>query len=88
MFLSTAKEMWDTLNVMYENEKNPSSVFEIYERMFELKQEDQFVPDEELKRLIDELEKHQPAVIDAATLRRYRQDLAVLKFLSGLSPPL
>jgi len=27
MFLSTAKEMWDTLKVMYE--KNPSRVFEI-----------------------------------------------------------
>ena len=37
MFLTTAKKMWDTLTVMYENEKNPSSVFEIYERMFELK---------------------------------------------------
>jgi len=33
MFLTTAKEMWDTLRVMYENEKNPSSVFEIYEHL-------------------------------------------------------
>jgi len=23
MFLTTAKEMWDTLKVMYDNEKNP-----------------------------------------------------------------
>jgi len=37
MFLTTAKEMWDTLKVMYENEKNPSRVFEIYECLFELK---------------------------------------------------
>ena len=28
---------------------------------------------------------HYPAVTDAATLREYRQDLAVSKFLSGLS---
>ena len=34
MFLPTAKEMWDTLNVMYGNEKNPSRVFEIYECLF------------------------------------------------------
>jgi len=40
---------------------------------------------DELKGLIDELEIHQPAVTDAATLSGYRQDLAVLKFLSGLS---
>jgi len=44
MFLTTAKEMWDTLKVMYENEKNPSRVIEIYERLFELKQGDKFVP--------------------------------------------
>jgi len=37
MFLPTAKDMWDTLKIMYENEKNPSRVFEIYERIFELK---------------------------------------------------
>ena len=37
MFLTTAKEMWDTLKMMYENEKNPWRVLEIYERMFELK---------------------------------------------------
>ena len=65
-------------------------VFEIYERLFELKQGDKFVPKfyDELKNLIDELELHQPAVIDAATLSRYRQDLAVSKILSVLSPTL
>ena len=31
---------------------------------------------------------HQPAVTDATTLRGYRQDLAVSKFLSGLSSSL
>ena len=39
MFLTTAKKMWNTLKVMYGN-KNPSRVFDIYERMFELKQGD------------------------------------------------
>jgi len=41
-----------------------------------------------LKGLIDGLEMHQLFVTDAATLRGYRQDLAVSKFLSGLSPTL
>jgi len=40
MFLPTAKDMWDTLKVIYENENNLSRVFEIYERLFELKQGD------------------------------------------------
>ena len=90
MFLNTAKDMWDTLKVVYENEKNPSRVFEIYECLFEVKHGDRYVPDlyEELKSLVDELEMHQPVVTDAATLRGYYQDLAVLKFISGLSPTL
>jgi len=64
---------------MCENEKNPSWVFEIYERLFELKQRDRSVFEfyGELKSLFDELEMHQPAVNDAATLREYRQDLTV-----------
>jgi len=67
---------------MYANEKNPSRVFEIYERLFELKQGDKYVTEfyGELKGLIDELEMHQPAVTDATTLRGYRQDLAVSNF--------
>jgi len=42
----------------------------------------------ELETLVDELEMHQPAVTNTATLRGYRQDLTVSKFLSGLSPTL
>jgi len=72
--------------VMYGN-KNPSRVFEINEPLFELKHGDRSVLEfyRELKGLIDELNMHQPAVTDAATLRGYHQDLAVSKFLSGLS---
>ena len=73
---------------MYGNENNPSRVFKIYELMFELKQGDRFVPEfyGELKGLIDELEMYQPSITNATTLREYLQDLAVPKFLSGLSP--
>ena len=82
MFLSIVKEMWDTLKVMYENEKNLSRVFEIYKGMFKLKQGDRSVTEfyRELKSLIDELEMHQRVVTDAVTLRGYLQDLAVPKF--------
>jgi len=71
MFLPTAKDMWDTLKVVYENEKNPSKVFEINERIFELKQGDRSVHEfyGEVKNLIDELEMHQSSVTNAATLR-------------------
>jgi len=86
MFLATA--IWDTLKVMYGNEKNSSRVFEIYKRLFDLKQRDRFVHEfyGEPKGLIDELEMHQLAVTDAVILRG--QNLTVSKFLSGLSPTL
>jgi len=75
---------------MYGNEKNPSRVFEIYERLFELKQSERSVPKfyGELKGLIDELDMHQPAVTDAVTLMGFHHDLAVSKFLSCLNPTL
>ena len=71
MFLPTAKEIWDTLKLMYCNKKNLSRVFEIYEQLLDLKQGDRFVPEfyGELKGLIDELDMYQPAVTNAATLR-------------------
>ena len=49
--------------MMYGNGKNPSRVFEIYERLFELKQGDKSVAKfyRKLKGLIDELEMHQPS---------------------------
>ena len=55
--------------------------------MFELKQGEKYVPEfyGELKSLIDELVMHQHVVIDTATLRRCRQDLAVSKFMFDLS---
>jgi len=54
MFLLTAKDMWDTLKVMYGNENNSSRVFEIYE------DGNRSVPEfyGEVKSLIDELEMH------------------------------
>ena len=66
--------MWDDRKKMYRNEKNSSMVFEIYERLFKIKQGDRFMLEfyGELNSLIDELEMHQPAVTNAAALSRYR----------------
>ena len=87
MFLFTAKKMWDTLKVMYENEKNLSRVLRFISTCLSSSREINLCLNfyGELKSLIDELEMHQPLITDAATLRRYHQNLAVLKFLFGLS---
>ena len=54
MLLTTANNMWDTLKVMHDNEKNLSKVFEIYEHLFELKQGDRSMSEfySELKGLM------------------------------------
>jgi len=71
MFQTTAKDMRDTLKVMYGNEENPLRIFEIYEHLFELKHGDRSVPEfyGELKGLIDELEIHQSSVTDGSRVK-------------------
>ena len=59
---------------MHENEKNPSRVFDIYKRLFELQHGDRSMPEfyGELKSMIDELEMHQHVVTDAVAPWGYR----------------
>jgi len=77
-----------TLKDIYENEKNPSRVSEIYMILFELKQGDRSVPEfyGEVKGLIDELEMHKPSVTDAATLRGYVRILQCQSFYLAQRP--
>ena len=49
--------------MMYGNEKNLSKVFEIYERLFELKQGDISILYGEIKSLINKLKMHQSALL-------------------------
>jgi len=39
-----------------------------------------------LKGILDDLDVHQPLIIDLRVLKGYCEDLAVAKFLSGLNP--
>ena len=79
MFLTTGKEMWDTLKVMYGNDKNPSRVLR------SMKQGEKSVPESygERRSLIDELEMHHPVVTNAATLRGIVKDFTMSKFMSA-----
>ncbi|KAL0379315.1 UNVERIFIED_CONTAM: Retrovirus-related Pol polyprotein from transposon RE2 [Sesamum radiatum] len=86
MFLTTAKDMWDTLHDMYSNEKNISRVFELYEKLFSLKQDGRsvFAYFTSLKGTADEILLYHPLSCDAQTRKNQCEDFLLAKFLSGL----
>ncbi|KAL0336490.1 UNVERIFIED_CONTAM: Retrovirus-related Pol polyprotein from transposon RE2 [Sesamum radiatum] len=86
MFLTTAKAMWDALHDMYPHEKNISRVYELYERLFSLKQDGRAVSDyfALLKGTSDEILLYHPLSCDARTRKSRWEDFLVAKFLSGL----
>ncbi|PIN01521.1 hypothetical protein CDL12_25970 [Handroanthus impetiginosus] len=93
MFLTSAKEMWDALHDMYSQEKNVSRVFELYEKLFSLKQDgsdarlltDYFAS---LKGAADEILLYHPLGCDLQTQKLQWNEFLVAKFLSGLNPSL
>ncbi|KAL0293790.1 UNVERIFIED_CONTAM: hypothetical protein Sangu_3231200 [Sesamum angustifolium] len=78
--------MWDALHDMYSHEKNISRVFELYERLFSLKQDGRAVSDyfALLKGTSDEILLYHPLSCDAQTRKAQWEDFLVAKFLSGL----
>ncbi|KAG8373563.1 hypothetical protein BUALT_Bualt11G0037500 [Buddleja alternifolia] len=88
VFLPTAKRIWDMLHELYGNEKNISRVFELYEQLFSLQQGDHSVTElyTTLHGILDELDIHQPLLLDLIKLHEYREGLAVAKFMSALRP--
>ena len=90
MILRPARKIWDTLKQMYRYVKNISRIFEVYEQIFTLKMEDSLVQDHfaSLRALLDELDLYQPLTSDIATMRRYRMELAITAYLSGLTSEL
>ncbi|KAL0454781.1 UNVERIFIED_CONTAM: hypothetical protein Slati_0817300 [Sesamum latifolium] len=71
---------------MYSHEKNISRVFELYEKLFSLKQDGRLVSDyfASLKGTADEILLYHPLSCDAQTRKTQWEDFLVAKFLSGL----
>ncbi|KAL0386536.1 UNVERIFIED_CONTAM: hypothetical protein Slati_4545400 [Sesamum latifolium] len=90
MFLSSAKEIWDTLRDMYSHEKNVSHVFELYEKLFSLKQDGRSVTDyfASLKGVPDEILLYHPLNYVAKARHAQWEEFLVAKFLSGLDSTL
>ncbi|XP_039139827.1 uncharacterized protein LOC120277136 [Dioscorea cayenensis subsp. rotundata] len=86
VMLTTAKAIWEMCRLTYGNENNISRVFELYEQLFTARQGDRTAPQffTHIRSLLDELDIYQPLVLDLATLRRYRNEVAVIAYLSGL----
>ena len=86
MLLRPAKKISETLKTTYGHEKNIFIVFEIYEHLFTLCQGDSSVQDHYtiLRGLLDELDVYPSLVADISKIRQYRDELAVVVYLSNL----
>ena len=69
---------------------NISRVFELYEKLFSLKQNGRSVNEyfAGLKDIVDEILLYHPLSCDAATCKTQWDEFLVAKFLSGLDAPL
>ncbi|KAL0458459.1 UNVERIFIED_CONTAM: Retrovirus-related Pol polyprotein from transposon RE1, partial [Sesamum latifolium] len=90
MFLSSTKEIWDTLHDMYSHEKNISHVFELYEKLFSLKRDGRSVTDyfASLKGVANEILLYHPLNYDAKARHAQWEEFLVAKFLSSLDSTL
>ena len=70
--------------------KNASRVFEVYEDLFSLQQDDKSLEDyySHFKGMIDELNQYDPVTNDIKVLKKQHEELYVCKFLSELSSQL
>ena len=80
--------LWQTLETMYANQTNIGRVVEIFETLLTLKQGDLSLQAHfgRMQSLIQEVNLYQPPTIDLVTLKRYRAELCVSIYLSGLRP--
>ena len=90
MFLSSAKEIWESIHKMFSMEKNVSQVYKVYQNLFLLQQNDKSSSEyyNMFKGLIDKLHKYHPITSDVDILKQQREEFSVYKFLSGLLPNL
>ena len=88
--LRPTKKIRDTLRLTYGHEKNISRVFEVYEQLFTLRQDDRSVQEHFtlLRSLLNDLEIYQPWTAEITQMKQYREELAVAMYLFSLNPDL
>ena len=76
------------MRLTYGHEKNISTVFEVYEQLFTLRQGDQSVHEHFtlLRALLDEFEVYQLLTADIIQMRQYHEELVMAIYLFNLTP--
>ena len=86
MFLNTAKQIWKAIRGTYSTKKN-TRVFEVYEDLFSLQQDNKSLEDTTtttFKSMINKLNQYHPVTNDIEVLKK-QHEKHVYKFLSGLN---
>lgn len=71
MMLRPTKKIWNTLKITYRHKKNISRVFEVYDQIFSLRQDDRSVQKHftTLHGLLNEIHIYQPLTTDIMKMR-------------------
>ncbi|XP_038714646.1 uncharacterized protein LOC120008414 isoform X1 [Tripterygium wilfordii] len=87
-FLNTAKGIWDALREKYFLKRRFSLLYDLYDRLFSLKQGERSVAEysDIFMSLVRELEIYHPKTDDVEVLKQQREEFFVCKFLHGLNP--
>jgi len=90
VFLDTVKEICEAICDTYSMKKNVSRVFEMYEDLFSLRQDDKSLKDYYIhfKGMIDKLNRYHPVTNDIEVIKKQLDELYIFKFLSELSSQL
>ena len=85
-----ARTLWQRLATMYANKSNVSKTVPLYEDLFTCKQGSRSLQAYygAIEAIFTNLAVYQPPSIDTETLARYKDELRVGAFLSGLRPEL
>lgn len=88
--MKIAKVIREHLKEMYSSERNISRIIDLYKQMFSLKKGGRQLNDynSDLKRVTDGLDTYQSLVFYLKVLQQYREELLVVKFLTGPDAPL
>ena len=86
--IKSVRSLWQTLETIYADQTNINRVVEIFETLLTLKQGDLSLQAHFgcMLALIQEVDLYQPPTTDLVMLKRYRAELYVGIYLSGLRP--
>ncbi|KAF9601707.1 hypothetical protein IFM89_022236 [Coptis chinensis] len=87
-FCESSKSIWNSLSESFSQQNNVSRVFEIYEKIFSMKQSSRPLTEyySNLKNLWEQLLQYRPFITDLELQKCYWEDFIIASLMNGLDP--